>query len=546
MDEVIGKKKPRVREWVYLALSILVTAFIILHSAIGADESAKWSGALTRFLTTLFNGSPTQSIVEVKGVDISYPTDYKYNSLEGYSNIELPIGITKRIDAVISPSNASNTAISYTISDSSIASIKQDKNYLYVEGKKEGSVEIKVTSLANTTHTACYTFEVIGLKAPVTYTVSDLEVFEESSFILPITYQNTNCYDVNKLDIINPHKDIVDISETNPKMYYASSVGSSTLSIGDRSFTITVKNKSTRVLPEFKGIFGDEVVYSGASTKYEVEFDNVPTSKEVTWSTSDSNIGVISEDGTLTLKDVNEDKELTIKAVSILDDKLFATKKVIVKKEVVDVVSLVIPNTETDLANDVYMLEVGGEVTSRIMNKEGIVYKSSFTVTSNNESVARAYIQGSYLHITSLREGNARIIVTSVNNPNVHCFIDVQVAASGVINPDNYQSFYNLVRKSLGHFLLFLIDGIFIFLYFYELDKHITFNNKRKWHYIVASALVGLLLAMISELIQHFIPSRIGSFMDVGIDFLGYAIGMGITLLITYLINRHKNKKKEV
>ena len=140
--------------------------------------------------------------------------------------------------------------------------------------------------------------------------------------------------------------------------------------------------------------------------------------------------------------------------------------------------------------------------------------------------------------------------MTSFNNPSVTKYIDLQVVIRGVINHDNYKSFSELVRKSIGHFLLFLVNGVFTFLFMYELNKDVNYKYKKKWHYIVITLLLGLIFASLSEFIQFLVPTRFGSFIDVGIDALGFYVGTGITLLVVYLINRqvinrHKHIKME-
>ena len=62
-----------------------------------------------------------------------------------------------------------------------------------------------------------------------------------------------------------------------------------------------------------------------------------------------------------------------------------------------------------------------------------------------------------------------------------------------------------------------------------------------------ASLTIGFIVACLTELIQHFVPSRGGQWKDVGIDYMGFAIGTAITLiiyLIVYFIKKAVKKKK--
>jgi len=109
------------------------------------------------------------------------------------------------------------------------------------------------------------------------------------------------------------------------------------------------------------------------------------------------------------------------------------------------------------------------------------------------------------------------------------------------LNGEAYNSFQGFIRKSIGHFSLFLIDSVFITLFFYFLEKwKVIF--KHNVLRIVTILGIGLLVAGISEIIQLFVPGRSGSIIDVLIDFLGYGIGFLIVVGIYYLIEYIKRK----
>ena len=61
-------------------------------------------------------------------------------------------------------------------------------------------------------------------------------------------------------------------------------------------------------------------------------------------------------------------------------------------------------------------------------------------------------------------------------------------------------------------------------------------RKKFKWKLIIFIASIGLAIAMISELIQYFVPDRYGALTDILIDYAGYVLFMGLTYLITILI----------
>ena len=115
----------------------------------------------------------------------------------------------------------------------------------------------------------------------------------------------------------------------------------------------------------------------------------------------------------------------------------------------------------------------------------------------------------------------------------------INTFSKDAINESNITLFTHVVRKLIGHFGLFALDGLItsIFIYF-------TFKNKLNILVLMGISLVfGLLIAISTEVIQHFIPGRSGEALDVLIDYSGYFLFAIYTLLITYLIISRKHSK---
>ena len=109
-----------------------------------------------------------------------------------------------------------------------------------------------------------------------------------------------------------------------------------------------------------------------------------------------------------------------------------------------------------------------------------------------------------------------------------------------VLIPDR-EAFHAVFRKVVGHFLLFGGAGLFTTLSLMMFDR---LYDKFRWKVILFSAGYGLILALVSELIQYYVPGRYGTFTDVFIDYGGYVLFMGLGYLITYLIfKKHRNKQ---
>ncbi len=110
------------------------------------------------------------------------------------------------------------------------------------------------------------------------------------------------------------------------------------------------------------------------------------------------------------------------------------------------------------------------------------------------------------------------------------------------ISITDVETFRYVFRKLIGHFLLFGFSGVFTSLSLIMSDY---LMNKFKWKNILFCLGLGVVIALISELIQAFVPGRFGTFTDVFIDLAGYIGFAGIVYLIYYLVKRKSKKTNE-
>lgn len=118
----------------------------------------------------------------------------------------------------------------------------------------------------------------------------------------------------------------------------------------------------------------------------------------------------------------------------------------------------------------------------------------------------------------------------------------VNTVRPGTVTPENYNAFATFIRKSLGHFGLFVASGIFSSLAIYYIFKDF------KWikHFLntIFALSFGLIIAATTEIIQLNVPERSGEFTDVLIDYGGYLLGAFLVGLVLFLIIRHQRKKQ--
>ena len=92
------------------------------------------------------------------------------------------------------------------------------------------------------------------------------------------------------------------------------------------------------------------------------------------------------------------------------------------------------------------------------------------------------------------------------------------------LSTGNLNELHVWVRKLIGHFGLFAIDG------FLSLMTFNSFFKQKPLKQGLWVMLVGLTLAAISEIAQLFTPDRAGLFADALIDLLGFAFGVLFTM----------------
>ena len=104
-----------------------------------------------------------------------------------------------------------------------------------------------------------------------------------------------------------------------------------------------------------------------------------------------------------------------------------------------------------------------------------------------------------------------------------------------LMDPDNRISedvFHGYIRK-VAHGAEFWVLGIFLSLFFYQIGTH---THQR---YISLPLLLVLCTAVTDEWLQSF-NDRSSELRDVLIDFAGGAVGIGVVLLVLWLLTKTK------
>jgi len=117
------------------------------------------------------------------------------------------------------------------------------------------------------------------------------------------------------------------------------------------------------------------------------------------------------------------------------------------------------------------------------------------------------------------------------SNSIAHSAADaINTIKPNTITPEYFPKFAFNLRKAVGHFGLFALSGGFTTwsLYLFVKDKKIGYFL---WQLLMTFGF-GISLAALTEIVQIGVDGRAGTFADVGIDSLGYFIGVFLVFLI--------------
>lgn len=302
-----------------------------------------------------------------------------------------------------------------------------------------------------------------------------------------------------------------------------------------------------------KGLDDFSKIALGSEFDIDVSMNNNASIKDVSFTSSDSSVISISQNGVGKAKKVGKS---IITVTPISNPSLKKTKQI----QVVDTVSPFTINSKVFKAETFNSIDDGKRYEAKlfygknykigITTKEKVSCKnlsfecmdSSGNKTNNIVSVDK------FGNISLLDIGKTTLKVTLGSDDTLvkySVYIDLTIDRDISVM---FSSLAKKLRKLVGHYLLFAVFAflsvVFIFLA----------TNKIKTMLIGLgiSSVLGFCVVGFSELAQFYTPNRSAQWRDVGIDFGGYMttiliflICVGIWELIKYLARRRKNKVKK-
>lgn len=585
-------RKRRPISYVFLGVYVLLSAFIIVESSIPGGASSAQSNFFARIgaaLVNFFNGPIEPNVIEPTSIKLA--SDSSYLGQEGeVSNVA--IGTTSLFSFEVTyPEKKQEDVYNYayqveraSTSDAYTYTVSSHSNSgkFYVDVRVTGN---EITSQAQEINVkigedqACtHTFKVVDLPAPTSFSIKEndftLKKGESAQIDMQLLGEGRDdaylrrYFDPRKIAVSSSDSDIAYIDEYG--VIHAEQEGSAILAYGDKEIQVTVINESIYIpennalsislenpakspfLLDYDFVFDDKEGDDDYGMILYPSFDvDTLEDKSVSWDV-DNPLSVKlaphhydeegfpvynDEEGNPCIRAVGYRKkgETTISCYSNADKRLHAETKLIVGEAIPTSLTLTgVPSSKTINVNETFSF-------SASFLPKNVSNTKIHAVSSDDSIVSILRNDSTSITVKGLQAGECRIQATSITNPEISASFDVKVKLQETINTENYDDFHGFIRKALGHFLLFLVTGVFGFLFV------VTFFEKKniKWA-TLGLVVVGFLTAGLSELVQYFVPHRSGLWSDVGIDTAGHTLGVLLTILIVWftLFIRSKIKKK--
>ena len=521
-------------------LLFLLTSIIILsEAALPGSSSSSQSNFISNIISNVYNAAKN---IYSRNV---YPT-----SLEVKEVNKSFTSSSFLLEYKVLPENSTFKNVTFESSDPSIATIDEKG---FVNCLKQGQVKLK-SSLSipekNILLEKEFLLEVedvlptslsISSSSIInnTLTIKEGEYIYLDATILPenttnktVSYyikdDSTFVYDNGSLELID--NNILHIKNYSSEPYQIYAFSNANKEVFNVINVTQEKNNNLIDIDSLK-INLNEDIYVGQTYDLNVSYYPSNTSFKFVKYETDYPSCKISNEGKLTILKKSAPL-ITIKAISLYDDSLESIVTLKVKNRLGFNASI-----KAKQQDDTFLLE------NKCSYNIDLDYFSSTTlkdvrITSSNPSIIKVYDNNT---ISVLQKGSCYIdIISSDEEESFSLRLYISV-----INKDfakEIKSFTLIIRKAFGHFLLFTLNALFLSLFLIS-----TLNEKETHISLILSECSGFYLACLSEIIQYFTPERTCALSDIGIDMLGFNLGIIIVFtifLIKILSNKHKNNIK--
>ena len=524
-----------------ITLAVLLNGLIVFESCLPGGVSVVRSNWLSNIFADIIN-------VFIPGRVEVVPLESI--SLVGDQNII--IGTTNRFSVEYVPSNATSKGITFIAGNERINPV-QEGSSCFVEGMELGSTSLTAVSSEDSNIFKTVEITVNERPAPTEFelTVANSQIlngFSERVIFSIDDYTDNRAVRYFDTSLVSLESSNPDIATIEDGVIHAKSVGSATIFASDYPSRLVdievIENPNPLVYPDESSweITGNNVVHIYDMDHAETNFiqlsidwgETIPSDQSVTWKVEDELLAKIGVDGKLRgYKKTGSTNVIAISNMDTEQQKIFPISVEEVLPTAMDV------NIRLDGSPLDEEVSVGDTIYISAIFSPDNTTNLYIDVISSDAAVLAAQIEGRTGKITAKKEGIATITVSSAANPELSETLVFEVMPKKAIDGENYVDFASFIRKSIGHFLLFGVSAIFTTWAFYFILNKVI---KKKWFIVLVSGLFGIAVASVTEMIQLFIPLRSGTWIDVGINILGYTIFLALTILFGFLILKRRQK----
>lgn len=495
----------------YLVLFSLINVFILFEACLPSSSSSSQSGSLF----DIFNNI----IQSISGDKYNYVQveDIKLTGLD-----EVEVGKTIKCNVDVLPKKATYPAVKYENLTPDVIFVNQ---FGYVTGLKEGMGTFKVISEDNNEVFQVYNVTVLKATLPI---IDKIEILNKPSELKnKMSYRvTTNVSDMSRLVLKSSNESIATFVDGVIKTYQPGNV---TLKVESKDninvydeINIFVKDEQA-IIPEIINLEMNDVIYVNRKVETKISFDQ---------QVDDENVEYIFSSPEL----VKVDKEIfgkkegktKVKVCRLFDKQVCSNEiEIEVKNVLPSSLNIVINGQETELIS-------GKRLQLKVSFEPVDVTNKNIEWSVDDSEVAKISENGM---IVGLKTQPVRVKAThKETGMSVERTFDIKKAST--FTEHEKATIHGLIRKIIGHFSLFALDGAIGYLFFSSLSF-----EKKKQHITLLS--IGVGVAIFSELLQLFPKGRSCQVSDMIINIAGYIIGALIILLAIKIFKKKRERENK-
>jgi len=526
----------KLTKFLLLGLFVLTNLVIIFESSLPANISSQRSNFFTNIASLIINGvlpDKEPEIVAVTDIEITNNVEQIVTNGDTY---DIPLGVTRRFSAAVFPNTATSKTIKWHSERPETLRVTSGG---YLEARAlDNNVKVTVSS-SNQEVSKYFYINIVNKSAPLDFeTVLEndtLKVGTSTKLKILLSERERREFDPSLLFFTSSNPHIASVN--NFGVINALSVGETVISIKNHAQTYQVN-----VLPNSEPIIkANSLTLSGPTSAYvysyaqlSATFDQLDaTDQSITYMSLNEAIATVDETGLV----------FGAKVAGTTTIRAYANADFAIYDDFVITMEEVLPTSLT-LTTSKSEVDVGAKlnITPTLFHDINIenlpVTNQEIIYTSSDENIATVTSSSGVGVVLGKKRGSVVITATSEANIEVQATLTLTIIPLEAINNSNIASFGAYLRKALGHFSLFFVNGLLGALTFY-----LFIDKKSLAVKLLLSLIPGIFFAALSEFIQLFVDGRGASIYDVLIDSSGYIAAVLCVYLFFVVKQKIKQKK---